>query len=619
MDSKAFETLVTRFEGLAARNPLGYRWRVFGVAILGYVYLALVILLLLAVTVLGVCSVVFLKAAAVKLVFFAGAPLVLVLRALWIRIEAPGGLRLTRENVPGLFKVLDDLRQRLNTPPLHNVLLSHDFNACVSQVPRLGLLGWHKNYLVVGLPLMKALSVEQFRAVLAHELGHLSRGHARASNWIYRLRRIWQQLDEAFSRTSHWGAALIRPFFKRYIPYFAAMSFPLARANEYEADAASVQLTSARAAAQALTSTSVIDAYFTERYWPAIRARAQDIPQPAVAPFSDFAVTAVQEVPVQELQRWQETALAMKTSHDDTHPSLTDRLKGIGAEAEFAPPASGESAERLLGPAASGLQSAFDEAWRKDVADSWRKTYESTRTARERLAELRSRAAQEELDVSSSVQLAGLEEELGNGPAAALAMLRELAQKHPGSLAVRFSIAGQLLRSCDAEGVEAMESVIREDVDALVPGAQLLRDYYVDHGDLARAIEWHQRYIERASEIEAAQQERNTLDLSDVLVGHQLSSEQLTKLITQLRQIPQLTGVYLVRKRTQHAAEVPLYVLAFKVQKWWSLRDAALTQAVQQRIKQEVLFPGETLIVSIEGRNSRFSQKFRRVKDARII
>ena len=43
------------------------------------------------------------------------------------------------------------------------------------QLPRLGIFGWYRNYLIIGMPLMKSLTCEQFKAVLAHEFGHLAK------------------------------------------------------------------------------------------------------------------------------------------------------------------------------------------------------------------------------------------------------------------------------------------------------------------------------------------------------------------------------------------------------------------------------------------------------------
>src|SRR5262249_21700409 len=136
-----------------------------------------------------------------------------------------------------------------------------DFNAAVVQAPRLGLFGWYRNYLLIGLPLVKALTVEQFKAVLAHEFGHLSKGHGGMSNWIYRQRLRWSRLIAALEAAESWGVFLFRPFLRWYAPYFNAYSYPLARANEFEADATSARLASRQAAAEALTAVNVVGSY----------------------------------------------------------------------------------------------------------------------------------------------------------------------------------------------------------------------------------------------------------------------------------------------------------------------------------------------------------------------
>jgi Zn-dependent protease with chaperone function len=356
MDRAAFEALIARMEALAVGRPAAYRRRVLALALLGY----------------GVAAV----------------PLLLVMRSLRIKMEPPAGERLTRAMSPELFSLIDGLRQRLRTPPLHKVVLTPEFNAGVMQVPRLGLFGWHRSYLFIGLPLMKSLTIEQFQAVLAHELGHLARGHARAGNWVYRLRLIWQRLEAALVASPHWGAAAIQAFFRWYIPRFSATSFPLARANEYEADAAAARLTSARSAAQALTAVSIVGTYLSERYWPKIHASARELPQPAFAPYSQFMATAIQAVPADELRTWQDAALAAKTSYHDTHPSLTDRLQAMGAQAEFAPPLAGNSAEALLGAERPRLEQAFDAQWRERVAESWRQVHEKHQRLIGRAAQL---------------------------------------------------------------------------------------------------------------------------------------------------------------------------------------------------------------------------------------
>ena len=619
MERAQLEGLISRFEALAARKPLAYQWLVFGLAAVGYLYLGLVVLALTGLLLLVLVSFVYLKAAAIKLLVLVGAPLLVIVRSLRVRLQTPSGEPLTRANAPDLYRLLDDSRRQLKIPRLHQVLLTSDFNAGVMQVPRLGLFGWHKNYLLIGLPLMKSLTVEQFRAVLAHELGHLSRGHARVGNWIYRLRLIWQRLNQVFAESSHWGAVLVRPFFKHYIPYFTAASFPLARANEYEADATSLRLTSARSTAQALTAVNIVNAYFTEKFWPDIQAAAKECPQPAFAPFSSFAPQALESVPTETIKGWQDKALARKTSYADTHPSLTDRLKSIGAEAEFAPPASGEGAETLLGPNRARWEQAFDERWRARVAESWKQLHERTQANRGRIVELRAKAAETELDERSALDLANLEEEIGEGPAVALAMRRALVEKYPNSLPVRFALARQLLQSDDAEGIAPMESVVSGEPEAILPGTQLLRDFYARQNDMSRAAHWNDKLLERVNLLEAAKRERSRWRLSDKLAAHQLAPEQLSSLVAQLKAITGVRCAHLARKLTRHFPEKPLYVLGFKSTPWWKLDNRAKANAILRRMSQEVRFPGETIIVSLEGSNQGFAKKIRRVRGSRIV
>jgi Zn-dependent protease with chaperone function len=619
MEQEAFEALIARNEERAARTPRAYRWRVFCLATLGYLYLALVVGLLIGLLGAIVGSLSTLSVVGIKLLIIVGAPLLMILRAMWVKLTPPSGVALTRENSPSLYRMLEDLRRRLKTPRLHRVLLTADFNAGITQVPRLGLLGWYQNYLLIGLPLMKALTVEQFRAVLAHEFGHLSAGHSRVTNRIYRLRIVWQRLNQAFTETRHWGSFLIRPFVKRYIPYFNATSFPLARANEYEADAASVRVTSARSAAQALTSVNVAGAYLTEKYWPAINLAARETPQPSFAPYSAFQAQDIKDVPVEVLKGWQDKALARVTSYADTHPSLADRLRAIGVEAEFAPPSKGEGAETLLGPHRAQWESEFDEHWRTKVAESWKRLHERTQANRVRIAELRAKAAQAELDEPAAIELVNLEEEVGEGSAAALAMRRALMEKYPNSQPLRFALARQLLQAGDSEGVAAMESVMAAEPEAVLLGTQILRDFYARQNQMPIATRWHQKYLERANLVQTGQRERSRWLLSDAVVPHGLASEDLARLVAQLKVITELKRTYLARKLTRHLPDKPLYVLGFRCTPWWKLDDRAKRNALTQQIRQKVKFPGDTLIIALEGPNAKFAAKIRRVKGARIV
>lgn len=130
------------------------------------------------------------------------------------------------------------------------------------------MFGWQINYLVVGLPMLRALTPAQFRAVLAHEVGHLSGKHGSFSGWIYRLRRSWEEVRVRVHQERRYASFLFEPFLNWYAPYLNAYSFVLARAQEYQADAYSVELTGKETAAVTLARIAAKSCKLDEEFWP---------------------------------------------------------------------------------------------------------------------------------------------------------------------------------------------------------------------------------------------------------------------------------------------------------------------------------------------------------------
>jgi Zn-dependent protease with chaperone function len=619
MDQGQFERLVRRMERLAARSPGAYRCLVMALAVFGYLLLfALVIallLLLLALLALGLRHATLLS---IKLGIVVGALLVVVLRSLWVRLDPPAGEPLMHEQAPAFFALLGQLVARLRTPRVHSVLVTEEFNAAVTQLPRLGVLGWYRNYLLVGLPLMQCLSARQFEAVLAHELGHLSRGHARLGTWIYRLRRVWTQLDTALTERARWGSGAIRGVLHWYVPYFNACSFPLARRNEFEADACSVQLTSADSAAQALTSVSVIGRYLREHYWPMVGARARDSAQPAFAPYGALNASLARQLCAADAERWLARALTEPTTYADTHPSLKERLAALEAPAQFMPPQSASAADELLGERMAALAEVFDSRWRAGVAVSWKRVYEETQRKRARLEELRLQGAPACLSVNEAAERADLEEQVGEGLAAALTLRRELLSREPQSVLARFVLGRQLLQQEDRDGIALMEAAMQGEVDAVLPGCELLSDYWWRRGERELAQQWHERAVQRAGELQEGKRERESLEPGNAWLEHRLETAVLGALTERLRQIEGLKCAYLVRKHVVHEPHRPLYVLGFGVGVF-GVRRSERQRAVMEQLRTAVEFPGETLIINIEGANAGFGRQFAEVAHARIV
>jgi Zn-dependent protease with chaperone function len=620
MTDEEFAALVKRLEPEALARPSGYRRKVLALAVLGNVYIVAMLLIIVAVLIALVASLYLLKAVAVKLILVVGFFLWVVLKALWVKTEPPSGIRIRPQQAPELFELIDALRRDLGAPPFHEVLVTDDFNAAVAQTPRLGIFGWDRNWLLVGLPLMQALSVEQFRAVLAHEFGHLAKGHGRISNWIYRQRLRWSRLLAVLAATKSGGGFLFKPFLTWFAPYFNAYSFPLARANEYEADAASARLTSPRTAAEALTCSGVVGGFLFGQYWPQVHKQASDLPTPSFNPYHGIATRIASDLDESSARAWLNKAMAQQTDLADTHPSLTDRLRAIGETPRLALPGTGESADRLLGDKLGAITERFGRQWQERITPSWEQYFREVQRSRSQLAGLNERlAAGDELTIKEALERAKLTETVGGNAEDALIQLEALHGRAPEDAMVCFTFGARLLDRNDDRGCALIEQAMHLDEEATLEGCRLLRDFHARQGKVDEGASWQARVIEQLRLNEAIAREFSEITLKDKFEKPALSEQTVAEIVDALKKIPRLRKAYLLRKAIPHIAAPPCYVLGYRVTGFLQLHSKQRAQEVSRLIQESVRLPDRTMIINVDGANYRFGRKFFWLRWARIV
>jgi Zn-dependent protease with chaperone function len=622
MTKERFAELVKRLEATARSNPRAYGMKVWLLAILGNAYLAIVILLVAALLSLVVAAFLLgeVKLVLIQALLGLGFFLGMILKAVWIRVEPPHGIEIGPDDSPELFAMVEDLRRTLDSPRFHTILVTDEFNAAVAQVPRLGLFGWPRNYLILGLPLMKALTVEQFKAVLAHEFGHLARGHGRIGNWIYRQRMRWARLVEALDATESRGQFLFKPFLNRYAPYFNAYSFPLARANEYEADATSVRLTSPRAAAEALTNINVVAQFLDEKYWPAIYKQANDRPRPDHTPYGSLGEQLGADMDETSVRRWLRFALTQDAGLSDTHPPLSERLAAIGHAPRLAPPEPGETADLLLGDALARTTEELDRVWREMVEPAWQEHHQATQTGRKRLAELERKVlARGELPINEAFERALLTADVADQPEQALDQLRDLQARDPGHPGVNFELGLRLLQRDDDTGISFLETAMEREDRLRLDVLQALRTFHWRQGHDAEAKAFERRIDERMEEEYEGSLERERVHLKDRFEPHGLEDDALQSLRVQLHEMGDIREAYLVRRQVKHLTHLPFLIFGFSVTGFFRIARQKRLREYVDRISETVEFPCETMILCIDGNNRAFRKKLKKVKGSRVI
>ncbi|MBV1775882.1 M48 family metallopeptidase [Burkholderiaceae bacterium DAT-1] len=311
-------------------------------------------------------------------------------KMLMMRLDVPTGREITAAEAPKLFRWLEGLRKQENGPPIYRVLITREYSAYISQVPRFGLFGGYRNYMVLGLPFLQTMSPREMMSIIAHEYGHLSGSHGKLSRWIYRQRITFGavQAHASAHREEDMVNGLLASLLDRFGPYYNAYTFVLSRTNEYEADAASARTAGAEASASALIRCVLLGEWMSETFWPKLYDQVKQRSTPAFMPFSTLrkiASATQMEWATKEKLR---AAWKVDSGVFDTHPCLRERVTALDQTAALPPDVKVSAADAMLGEFAHMLAREFDEAWWAEQKKNWQDYHRRYSRGQARIAEL---------------------------------------------------------------------------------------------------------------------------------------------------------------------------------------------------------------------------------------
>lgn len=585
--------LVERVEREFQRSPRAYKFKLALLASVGLLVLGGSALLALAISV-GLVVALYLVSPILllKLVKVIWIPVAfgwMVLRALWIRFDPPDGYRLAPGEAPELVAEVERLRLATGAPKLSGIVIDSELNAAAASVPRASGLFGHQHYLVLGLPLMQALDLDEMAAVIAHEFGHFGGGHSRFAGWIYQVRVSWYRVLAALSESSAWMSRTFTSFFNWYAPYFNAYSFALARAQEYQADADAAGVIGAQATGRALMRVQLASDRLQQDFWPDLRKRTMLQPQPPTALFHEMT-QQLRGSSDQDDTRLQ-LALAATGNYEDTHPTLAQRLTALGIQmSALDGPMHRSAAEALLGDLASHLEDRFSEEWRQAVEDGWTQNHVRHVEDSARLEELEQLAERTPMQDAERARLA---EDL-RPDVDPLPLYRHASERAPEDPYTRFRLGQLLLDRGDAAGVEHVRAAMQLDPGAVEPGSQVLAWYFASVGDTHGEIEAAEALERCHLQHRRSAAERGRVGASDRYLSHGLEDVAVAALRGQLAGLSNVRRAWVVRKDLgEDANEPPHYVILLQ----W--RGMVLSeQSRLQHVVDALELPGSFIVIT---------------------
>jgi Zn-dependent protease with chaperone function len=597
-------------------------------AALGYLYLFVVVALLLGlVFVIGYIG--RLNFLVIKFLLIPLGIVGVVLRSLWIQLPEPDGQKITAAEAPRLFELINEIKNAVKGPKFSRVLVSDEFNAGVHRVSKFGAFGWSSEYLVLGLPLMHAVSSMEFKAILAHEFGHLSSRHGYFGSWIYRVRKTWLQIMDVMNQEKRYGSELFRSFFNWYAPFFSAYSFVLARRHEYEADEFAVELVGRQQAAQALVKIALRQRQLDDEFWPTLYAGAKDEPEPPKQPLTQMFAALQRPLARDESLAWLTTSLHFQTESADSHPSLADRLSAMGYSYNSEPDdaslmqffnSNGADAARVyLQSISEGYLNSRNRWWREAIAKPWRERHNYIQEAKKSLGKLTTKAQTEPLTPDERYEIARLQVETDGG-SAALPTLREIIATNPDHLSATFLLGQILLEKGDRTGIDLIEKAVVHDPIAGISGCQLIEAFLRKNGEHRQASQYLSRAREQYDKVQKAQRERATIYDGDKFQYHDMDEKVVADLRSQLSKFAQVRHALLVRKSLHYFPEEPFYVLGIIPNRpWYKGRSPAAEHGLVGLLVENLELPGQTLIVMLEGKRRELRAVFRMIPGSAII
>src|SRR5437870_5610770 len=131
----SFDRLVSRLECAAEASPKLYNFRVFLIALVGYMFpVFLMFLASLPVTAIVTPFVILITGDSHLLLTFVGSLLVCMYpcaRAFFFKMPLPTGYEIGPQQAAPLFRVINEIRQKVNGQAIHRVILNQEFNASV--------------------------------------------------------------------------------------------------------------------------------------------------------------------------------------------------------------------------------------------------------------------------------------------------------------------------------------------------------------------------------------------------------------------------------------------------------------------------------------------------------
>lgn len=529
----------------------------------------------------------------------AGFAAALIWNASRVTLGEPGGYRISREMFPLLFKDLRELRTKLKAPRFDEVLFTDQLNASIVEIPQaLGLLP-PRRVLSIGFQLLYSLDREEFNAVLAHEIGHVSKQHNRTSRSGYRLLLEIHQLRASLeSRLASGSWNPLMPVLAAYLERLELLLLRLKRVHELEADRLAAAATSTELSARTLCKIHALGEYWDDALSEDIAARMvqSDIPNLQLLAFYRSKITKPELEAV--FRRSVERCFHSRALPGSTHPALGERLAALKVtEIPVLTWKVGESAAvSYFGRDAEKVAAEMDRDWLRWVVPLWKERHLRLRQAAGQRAKILGlEKSGQKLGLGDLWSLAACEQRCVQYRSAS-ATLERILQRFPAADEAKLALARLLLKSDARRGEQLLLEIAESHPLLRFEAAETLIALFSEEGRREELAKVEKLLAAHEANAEAVFEERTEFKRSDEFLAVKLSREETEAIYRIAGELGTVEKLWLLERKVVHHPQVKSFVVVYRPTS--KAQAGSLVADTTAVLTTEIYLPGTTVVVA---------------------
>jgi Zn-dependent protease with chaperone function len=244
------------------------------------------------------------------------------------------GLAKSAQDCPRLYQVLEEVAHRVDTDPVDEVYLAPGSSIGVHQEGRgpFGLFGVKRRVLTLGLSTLHFLTIDELRAILAHEYAHFSHKDTFYSRLLY---QVDLSIGQALGGMAGTGGAFnyVNPFYWFLVLYYKSyslLSAGFSRSREFLADRMASTLYGSDVFASALAKVATDGALFEMTVYGNIQQLLAE-GKAFVNMYAAFRSFRDEQLAREEREETYKKLLEDNASLFASHPTFRERIEAVEA------------------------------------------------------------------------------------------------------------------------------------------------------------------------------------------------------------------------------------------------------------------------------------------------